>query len=138
MSKQQSREIGKFLRSFLFAEGIKCADYPTLTLIRESPPGRHDFIWNLRQLAQFHKIAEAYIIEVNDLEIEDETGTYKVDYLAIVLRKEENKWMDPITLFNIEEIDPGFNEQKMEERAKRVGQKTGSAIQAIAGIAEYL
>jgi len=137
MGVQMSRDIGQFLRTFFLAEGMKCADYPTLTMIRESPQGQHDFIWTFSQLADCHKIAEAYIIEAKDVEIEDESGAYWVDCLTVVLRKEDSRWSEPRTYFGLEEIYPGFDPQKLEERAKRAGEKTGMAIRAIAGLAEY-
>lgn len=134
--KRQSRVIGAFLKNFLKDQDIRCSDYPTLSIVRTTPPGQQDLVWTFGQLAECYDITEAYHIEAENVEVKDETGTYKIDYLAIVINREGDRWGEPQVQSNIEEIYPGLDEQKLLERFERFGRRAGRAILVIVGVAE--
>jgi hypothetical protein len=138
MNKQMSRDIGRFLQTFLKEEGISCKDYPTIRFLRSSPPNQWDFAWSFRQLIDCHPITLAYHIEAENATVKDESGDYAVDYFAVLLHKEGDAWGDPIVQSNIEDIYPGLTEQKLlKERFERFGRKASRAILALVGVAEY-
>ena len=112
-----------------------CSGYPTLSIIRSSPPNQRDTVWSFRQLAECYGITIAYQIEAEDVEITDETGTYKIDYVSIVNWRE---WGTLQVQSNIEEIYPSLDVEKLEERFGRFGRRACRAILAIMGVAEYV
>jgi hypothetical protein len=130
MSRPQSRVIGGFLKSILHEEGIDCSQYPTLAIVRSSPEGQIDPVWSIGQLIQCYSITSAYLIEADNVEVEDETGHYGLDYLAIVLLRENDRWLVQV-LTNIEDIYETTQElEKIDERFKRFGEKARKAILA--------
>jgi hypothetical protein len=134
MTKRQSRAIGAFLKELLAEEGIKCSQYPTLTIVRSSPEGQIDLIWTLVQLVQCYQVTDAYLIEAENVEIADETGAYEVDYLSIVLRREEGTWLEPQLMTNIEDIYPNLEDiEKLRERFGRFGEKAKRTILSFVG-----
>jgi len=133
MSRPVSRDIGRFLRSFLQSEGITCGKYPTIKLL-STPAGEWNFVWNLRQLADCYDITLAYQIEAVNAEVEDETGKYKIDYFSIILRREGAAWGDPIVQTNVEEYPAGLDEKELEERFRRFGRRAIRAILSVVGV----
>ncbi len=132
MTKPQSRAIGGFLKAILAQEGIECSDYPTLSIIRNSPQGQIDIVWSVQQLANCYALTDSYIIQAQNVQVSDQTGKYEVDYFSIVLYREDKDepWM--VNVFtNTEDIYPNTEDQKiLGERFTRFGERAKKAILA--------
>jgi hypothetical protein len=123
MSKQVSRQIGRLLKPLLEEHGIRCSKYPTISIIRTSPPGKVELAWTLRQLADCYALTRAYVLEMRNVEIRDTLGTYKIDYLSIVTTRENGGWSQPRVVSGLEDIYPGTGVPELVERAERFARK---------------
>ncbi len=130
MSRVQSRAIGGFLKSILHEEGIECQHYPTLSIVRSTPQGQIDPVWSVGQLAQCYAVTNGYLIQADDVEVDDVTGHYILDYLSIVLFREGEGWSVEV-FTNIEDIYPNTEDkEKLEMRFNRTADKARKAILA--------
>jgi len=136
MPRQVSRQIGKFLKPFLLKEGIRCSKYPTIKIVRSSPSNKIELVWTFRQLADCYDVTRAYLLEMENVQIEDILGQYTVDYLAIVMNRENGGWSDPQVVSGLEEIEPGIDVAKLTKRAERFANRVSAAIHLVATVTE--
>jgi hypothetical protein len=133
LSRTQSRDIGKYLQRSL---QVDCAKYPTIKILRSSPPGRWELVWTFRQLADCYNITNAYHVEMRNVTVQDLSGPYKVDYLSIVMMRVNGGWSDPIIVPDVEEITPKLDLQEISKRGNRLAQRARDAILSLAGIVQ--
>jgi hypothetical protein len=138
MAKQVSRKIGEFLKPLLLREGIRCSKYPTIKIVRSSPSNKIELVWTFRQLVDCYDVTRAYLLEMENVQIEDILGEYTIDYLAIVMNRENGGWSDPRVVPGLEEINPDIDVAKLKERAERFAKRVSAAIQFVATVTEVV
>lgn len=78
-------------------------------------------------------MASAFQIDLNDVTIKDDGTEYGVDYVSIVFERRGDSWTEGRVYSNIEDIYPGYDRKKLEERFERFADRTRKAILAFLG-----
>jgi hypothetical protein len=127
MEGQKSRNIGRFLKPFLDAEGLTCSDYPSIHFSRYTVDGSRDFVWSMQQLADCYAIAAAVQVELVDVTDRDDPQT-EIHYASIVVEKTSKGWSDPIVVSDTEDVWLGYDLGELMEKFRRFAEKASRAI----------
>lgn len=128
-SSGQSRNIGKFLKPYLEAEGLRCSErHPALYLFRYSVDGSRDFVWSMKQLSDCYSVAVAFQIELFNITDLLSTPEIEIHYASIVVTKTQKGWSAPSVVSDTEDVWLGYDLRKLEERFERFAERASRAI----------
>ncbi len=125
----QSRDMGKFLRPYLEAEGLRCSEqHPAVYLFRYSIDGSRDFVWSLRQLSDCYSLAAAFQIELFNVTDLQSTPEIEIHYASILVTKTAKGWSEPSVVSDTEDVWPSYDVEKLRERFQRFASRASRAI----------